>query len=150
MLNVGQSCFSELDVGWSEPLLFIFNGKTNYATQTGADVTLSDIIRLAIRLFANDVIMIGSVRADWPAPFSVTIGNPRADKLGRNGFECIGRRCLVDRERCVRATFMHSAIENYSMLHLQRWLECRGIKRFGTKSLFMIISHNCQSCMCRQ
>ena len=97
---------------------------------------------LSIRLFANDVIMIGSVRADWPAPFSVTIGNPRADKLGRNGFECIGRRCLVDRERCVRATFMHSAIENYSMLHLQRWLECRGIKRFGTKSLFMIISHN--------
>ena len=104
----------------------------------------------AIRLFANDVIMIGSVRADWPAPFSVIFGNPRADKLGRNGFECIGRRCLVDRERCVRATFMHSAIENYSMLHLQRWLECRGIKRFGTKSLFMIISHNCQSCMCRQ
>ena len=94
--------------------------------------------------------MIGSVRADWPAPFSVTIRNPRADKLGRNGIECIGRRCLVDRERCVRATFMHSAIENYSMLHLQRWLECRGIKRFGTKSLFMIISHNCQSCMCRQ
>ena len=35
-----------------------------------------------IRLFANDVIMIGSVRADWPAPFSVSIGNPRADKLG--------------------------------------------------------------------
>ena len=103
-----------------------------------------------IRLFANDVIMIGSVRADWPAHFSVTIRNPRADKLGRNGFECIGRRCLVDRERCVRATFMYSAIENYSMHHLQRWLECRGIKRFGTKSLFMIISHNCQSCMCRQ
>ena len=103
-----------------------------------------------IGLFANDVIMIGSVRADWPAPFSVPIGNPRADKFGRNGFECIGRRCLVDRERCVRATFMNSAIENYSMLHLQRWLECRGIKRFGTKSLFMIISHNCQSCMCRQ
>ena len=103
-----------------------------------------------IRLFANDVIMIGSVRADWPAPLSVTVGNPRADKHGRNGFECIGRRCLVDRERCVRATLMHSAIENYSMLHLQRWLECRGIKRFGTKSLFMIISHNCQSCMCRQ
>ena len=24
------SCFSELDVGWSEPLLFIFNRKTNY------------------------------------------------------------------------------------------------------------------------
>ena len=83
------------------------------------------IKKITIRLFANDVIMIGSVRADWPAPFSVTIGNPRADKLGRNGFECIGRRCLVDRERCVRATFMHSAIENYSMLHLQRWLECR-------------------------
>ena len=106
--------------------------------------------KFTIRLFANDVIMIGSVRADWLAPFSVTIGNPRADKLGRNGFECIRRRCLVDREGCVRATFMHSAIENYSMLHLQRWLECRGIKRFGTKSLFMIISHNCQSCMCRQ
>ena len=106
--------------------------------------------RCAIRLFANDVIVIGSVRADWPAPFSVTIGNPRADKLGRNGFECIGRRCLVDIERCVRATFMHSAIENYSMLHLQRWLECRGINIFGTKSLFMIISHNCQSCICRQ
>ena len=67
-----------------------------------------------IGLFANDVIIIGSVRADWPAPFSVTIGNPRADKLGRNGFECIVLRCSVDRERCVRATFMHSAIENYS------------------------------------
>ena len=109
-----------------------------------------DSTRQVIRLFANDVIIIGSVPADWPAPFSVTIGNPRADKLGRNGFECIGRRCLVDRERYARATFMHSAIQNYSMLHLQRWLECRGIKRFGTKSLFMIISHNCQSCMCRQ
>ena len=98
-------------------------------------------------LFANDVIIIGSVRADWPASFKVTSGNPRADKLGRNGFECIGRR---DRERCVRATFMHGAIENYSMLHLQWWLACRGIKRSGTKSLFMIISHNSQSCMCRQ
>ena len=45
-----------------------------------------------IGLFANDVIVIGPVRADWPADFNVTIGNPRADKLGRNGFECIGRR----------------------------------------------------------
>ena len=106
--------------------------------------------KLIIRLFANDVIIIGLVRADWPAPFSVTIGNPRADKLGRNGFECIVLRCSVDRERCVLTTFMHSAIENYSMLHLQRWMECRGIKRSGTKSLFMIISHNCQSCLCRQ
>ena len=95
-----------------------------------------------IRLFANDVIIIGLVRADWPAPFSVTIGNPRADKLGRNGFECIVLRCSVDRERCVLTTFMHSAIENYSMLHLQRWMECRGIKRSGTKSLFMIISQS--------
>ena len=59
--------------------------------------------QLSIRLFANDVIIIGSVRADWPAPFSVTIGNPRADKLGRNGFECIVLRCSVDREICVRA-----------------------------------------------
>ena len=50
---------------------------------------------IPIRLFANDVIIIGSVRADWPAPINVTIGNPRADKLGRNGFECIGRRCYV-------------------------------------------------------
>ena len=40
---------------------------------------------MTIRLFANDVIIIGLVRADWPAPFSVTIGNPHADKLGRNG-----------------------------------------------------------------
>ena len=29
----------------------------------------------------------------------MTIGNPRADKLGRNGFECIVLRCSVDRER---------------------------------------------------
>ena len=72
---------------------------------------LRDIL---IGLFANDVIIIGSVPADWPAPFSVTIGNPRADKRGRNGFECIVLRCSVDRERCVRATFMNSAIENYS------------------------------------
>ena len=76
--------------------------------------------------------MIGSVRADWPAPFSVTIGNPRADKLGRNGFECIGRRCLVDRERCVRATFMHSAIENYSMLHLFNSIQFNSIKFIST------------------
>ena len=67
-----------------------------------------------IGLFVNDVIIIGSVRADWPAHFNVTIGNPRADKLGRNGFECIVLRCSVERERCIRATFMHSAIENYS------------------------------------
>ena len=63
-------------------------------------------IRRSIGLFANDVIIIGSVRADWPAPFNVTIGNPRADKLGRNGFECIVLRCSVDRERCVLITFM--------------------------------------------
>ena len=105
-----------------------------------------------IRLFANDVIIIGSVRADWLAPCNATIGNPRADKLGRNGFECIVGllRCSVDRERCVLTTCMHSAIESYSMLHLQRWLACRGIKRSGTKSLFMIMSHNCQSYMYRQ
>ena len=102
---------------------------------------------LPIRLFANDVIIIGSVRADWLAPCNATIGNPRADKLGRNGFECIILRCSVDRDRCVLTTCMHSAIESYSMLHLQRWLACRGIKRSGTKSLFMIMSHNCQSCM---
>ena len=24
---------------------------------------------------------------------------------------------------------LHSAIENYSMLYIQQWLECRGIKR---------------------
>ena len=29
------------------------------------------------------------MRADWPAHFNVTIGSPRADKLGRNGFEYI-------------------------------------------------------------
>ena len=57
-----------------------------------SSIVLSTSLYLCQRLFANDVIMIGSVRADWPAPFSVTIGNPRADKLGRNGFECIGRR----------------------------------------------------------
>ena len=90
-----------------------------------------------IGLFANDVIIIGSVRVDWPAPFNVTIGNPRADKRGRNIFECIWRR-------------MQCNIENYRMLHLQRWLEYRGIKRSGTKSLFKIISHYYQSCMCRQ
>ena len=77
-------------------------------------------MHIILGLFANDVIIIGSGRADWPAHFNVTIVNPRADKLGRNGFECIGRRSLVDRERCVRATFMHSAIDNYSMLQLQR------------------------------
>ena len=58
--------------------------------------------------------MICSVRADWPAPFNVPIGNPRADKRGRNGFECIGRRRRssvkeyiffgsVDREICVQS-----------------------------------------------
>ena len=42
------SCFSELDVGWSEPLLFIFNRQNELReSQTGADVTLSDI-RLAV------------------------------------------------------------------------------------------------------
>ena len=42
------SCFSELDVGWSEPLLFIFNRQNELReSQTGAEVTLSDI-RLAV------------------------------------------------------------------------------------------------------
>ena len=49
-------------------------------------------------------------------------------------------------------TFMHTVAGSIItiMLQLQRWLECRGIKISGTKSLFMIISHNCQSCMCHQ
>ena len=89
---------------------------------------------IPIRLFANDVIIIGSVRADWPAPINVTIGNPRADKLGRNGFECIGRRCYVGRERCDRATFMHSAIENYSFTYNDGWSGEKK-KKSGTKSL---------------
>ena len=42
------SCDSDLDVGWSEPLLFIFNRQNELCeTQTGAEVTLSDI-RLAV------------------------------------------------------------------------------------------------------
>ena len=42
------SCFSELDVAWSEPLLFIFNRQNELCeSQTGADVKLSDI-RLAV------------------------------------------------------------------------------------------------------
>ena len=42
------SCFSELDVGCSEPLLFIFNRQNELQeSQTGAYVTLSDI-RLAV------------------------------------------------------------------------------------------------------
>ena len=107
----------------------------------------------SIRLFANDVIIIGSVRADWPAPINVTIGNPRADKLGRNGFECIGRRCYVDRERCDRATFMHSAIENYSRRVYASLTTMVGVarnKKIRNEIAFMILSHNCQSCMCRQ
>ena len=37
------SCFSELDVGWSEPLLFIFKRQNELRkSQAGADVTLSD------------------------------------------------------------------------------------------------------------
>ena len=84
-----------------------------------------------IRLFANDVIIIGSVRADWPAPINVTIGNPRADKLGRNGFECIGRRCYGQR-LCIA---LSRITVDASMLHLQRWLEWREIKRSRTKSL---------------
>ena len=38
------SCFSELDVGWSEPLLFIFKRQNELPkSRAGADVTLSDI-----------------------------------------------------------------------------------------------------------
>ena len=40
------SCFSELDVGWSEPFLFIFKGKTNYGNHklelTSSDWKLKD------------------------------------------------------------------------------------------------------------
>ena len=93
------------------------------------------VFTFTIRLFANDVIIIGSVRADWPAPINVTIGNPRADKLGRNGFECIGRRCYVDRERCDRATFMHSAIENYSRRVYASLTTMVGVVRNKKKSL---------------
>ena len=107
---------------------------------------------LLLRLFANDVIIIGSVRADWPAPINVTIGNPRADKLGRNGFACNGRRCYVDRERCVRSTFMHSAIENYSRRVYASLTTMVGVarnKKIRNEIAFMILSHNSQSCMCR-
>ena len=95
-------------------------------------------VLILMRLFANDVIIIGSVRADWPAPINVTIGNPRADKLGRNRFECIRRRCYVDIERCDRQRLciaLSRITVDASMLHLQRWLERREIKRSGTKSL---------------
>ena len=38
------SCFSELDVGWSEPLLFLFKRQSELRkSQAGADVTLSDV-----------------------------------------------------------------------------------------------------------
>ena len=106
---------------------------------------------MAIRLFANDVIIIVSVRADWPAPINVPIGNPRADKLGRNGFECIGRRCYVDRERCDQATFMHSAIENYSRRVYAPLTTMVGVarnKNIRNEIAFMSFSHNSQSCMC--
>ena len=33
------SCFSELDVGWSEPFLFIFNRKTNYTGNPKLELT---------------------------------------------------------------------------------------------------------------
>ena len=56
---------------------------------------MTSLANSLIRLFANDVIIIGSVRADWSAHFNVTVGNPRADKLGRNGFECIGSTALL-------------------------------------------------------
>ncbi|KAI0216750.1 hypothetical protein LSAT2_031286, partial [Lamellibrachia satsuma] len=35
------------------------------------------------------------------------------------------------------AAFMYSDIEKHSVLQLRRWLECRGMKRSGTKSLLL-------------
>ena len=107
-----------------------------------------------IGLFANDVIMIGSVRADWPAPFSGTIGNPRADKLGMASnvsyrvVQLTEKDVSGQRGQRLGIALSRIAVQVCTMLHLQRWLECRGIKRSGTKSLFMIISHNCQSYVC--
>ena len=49
------------------------------------------------------------------------------------------------------ATFMYSAIEKHSVLQLRRWLECRGMKRSGTKSLLLercvIVMHVGDSCL---
>ena len=47
--------------------------------------------------------IICSVRADWPAYFNVTmsIGSPRAEKLARNSFECIGRHSFKLKEKNV-------------------------------------------------
>ena len=109
-----------------------------------------------IGLFANDVIIIGSVRADWPAPFSVTIGNPRADKLGRNGFDvsyCVVQLTEKDvsgQRLCIALSIITVQVCRPTILHFQRRSECRGKKRSRTKSLFMIISHNCQSYVCRR
>ena len=50
MLNVGHVSHL-LDVGWSETFLFIFNRQNKLReSQTGADVTVSDI-RLAVERF---------------------------------------------------------------------------------------------------
>ena len=94
------------------------------------------------------------MRADWPAPFNVTIGNPRADKLGRDGFELNvsgGVVKLIGKD--VFAQRLCSAISRITVglcfTYNDGW-SIEGIKRSGTKSLFMIISHYCQSCMCRQ
>ena len=47
------------------------------------------------------------------------------------------------------ATFMYSAIEKHSVLRLRRWLECRGIKRSGTKSL-LLERYVCYCFACRR
>ena len=49
------SCFSELDVGWSESLLFIFKRQNELRkSQAGADITLSDMRLIESAVFEPD------------------------------------------------------------------------------------------------
>ena len=77
----------------------------------------------------------------------------KLDEMASNVSYCVVQLTEKDvpgQRLCIALSITIITVQVGTMLHLQRWLECRGIKRSGTKSLFMIISHNCQSYVCRR
>ena len=74
-------------------------------------------MKTKLGLFANDIIIIGPVRADWPAHFNVTIGNPRADKLGRNEMASNVSDGAVKLTESIKLCSKTSRVDNAKSVH---------------------------------
>ena len=88
----------------------------------------------SIRQFLNDVIRFYPLPADWLEPFWESPCGHSRGKMASNLMDSVVELTVND---VPGAAFMYSDIEKHSVLQLRRWLECRGMKRSGTKSLLL-------------